>query len=452
MLDRLRSRLADIVRPPQPARFRRFDAAGGGRRASGFGFFGRTQTEVSSAASIVRSRARALAHNNPFVANAVGNWAGALVGSGIVPAGDADAVRIWNDWQDDADADGRTDFAGLQEAVARSLVIDGECFLQVLTTDAGVRLRLLPAELVDESRTIELQGGSYVVSGVEFSAEGDRVAYHVLPVRPTDQFSTYAAPVRVPAEDIIHVMKPIGVGQVRGVSWLAPIVVAANEFDAIVDALAVGVKISALHAGFLTDQNGTGTPFEGDSDLSNVSLEPGTVRRLPPGWDIKFSSPAQAQEVASFLRFNLQMLAAGLGLPEHLLSGDLTGANYSSLRAGLIPFRQRVEAIQYNTLVPQMLRPIWRRVIGFAALGGEIGAVPRVQWLPPKPLQVDPAKDAEATVAEIAAGLTSRSKAVAERGWSIDDLDAEIAADRAREARLGLSFGAPAAKKEVTDA
>jgi lambda family phage portal protein len=453
MLDRLRSRLSEALRPSGPVRTRRFDAAGGGRRASGFGMFGRTGTEVSGAASIVRSRARALAHNNPFIANAVGNWVGAMVGSGIVPVGDADAVRLWNAWTDDADAEGRTDFAGLQEAVARSLVIDGEGFVQILATEAGVRLRLIPAELVDESRTIELPGGAYVVNGVEFSASGERVAYHILPARPTDQFASYAAPIRVPAEDVLHIMKPIGVGQVRGISWLAPIVVAANEFDAIVDALAVGVKIAALHAGFLTDQNGTGAPFDGDADLSNVSLEPGTVRRLPPGWDIKFSSPEQANETAAFMRFNLQMLAAGLGLPEHLLSGDLTGANYSSLRAGLLPFRQRVEQVQYNTIVPQMLRPIWRRVIGFAALGDEIGDVPRVQWLPPKPLQVDPAKDAEATVAELAAGLTSRSKAVAERGWSIDDLDAEIAADRAREARLGLAFGAaPAAAKGAPNA
>jgi capsid protein len=78
-----------------------------------------------------------------------------------------------------------------------------------------------------------------------------------------------------------------------------------------------------------------------------------------------------------------------------------------------------------------------------------IGDAP-VQWLPPKPVQIDPKKDVEATVAEIAAGLTSRAKAVAERGWSIAELDRELAADCAREAALGLEFGQPA--KESTDA
>ena len=44
-------------------------------------------------------------------------------------------------------------------------------------------------------------------------------------------------------------------------------------------------------------------------------------------------------------------------------------------------------------------------------------------------MQVDPFKDTQATVAELEAGLTSRRKAVAERGWALEDLDAEIAAD-----------------------
>jgi capsid protein len=52
------------------------------------------------------------------------------------------------------------------------------------------------------------------------------------------------------------------------------------------------------------------------------------------------------------------------------------------------------------------------------------------EWLPPRPMQVDPAKDVQTTVAELEAGLTSRRKAVAERGWVLEDLDAEIEAEK----------------------
>ena len=39
-------------------------------------------------------------------------------------------------------------------------------------------------------------------------------------------------------------------------------------------------------------------------------------------------------------------------------------------------------------------------------------------------------------------GLKSRTQALAERGYDAEQVDAEIAADKAREQSLGLSFGA----------
>ncbi|OJF91520.1 phage portal protein [Rhizobium sp. 58] len=408
---------------------------------------------------MLRNRSRSSAANNPWIANAVGNMVAALVGSGITPVpkhpvGETRKLlsAFFDHWNEDADADGRTDFYGMLADVVRALVIDGEAFLQILTTEDGLRLRLIPSELVDESMTRDLTGGGMIVSGVEFNADGRRVAYWIFPSKPADQFATYAPPVRISAEDILHVFKPIAAGQVRGISWLAPVILPANEFDQLLDALLVGVKVAAMHAGFLVDQNGSGEPYDGTGTggIMETGLEPGTLKRLPTGYDIKFNAPQQASEVSAFLRLNLQQLAAGLGLPEHLLSGDLTGANYSSLRAGLLPFRQRIEQIQYGVLIPQLLRPVWRRVVTFSVLSGELDAPdfeqhPRdwlsVDWLPPRPMQVDPLKDTEASIAEIEAGLTSRRKAVAERGWDIDDLDSEIAADRVRETTIGLNFG-----------
>ncbi|PZU44634.1 MAG: phage portal protein [Sphingomonas sp.] len=435
MLDGIRSKLARAIAPTGLA-LRKIDSGSFAPRTQGFGVFGRTQPEVSAAATVTRSRARYLATSNPWIANAVGNWTGALIGAGITPTGSPDDVANFLAWGRSADFDGRTDFNGLLVEIARAMVVDGESFIRLHFGLTGLKLQILPAEMVDESRTAELANGGYVVQGVEFDATGQRVAYHVLPHRPTDQFSRFTSPIRVPAAEILHVFRPIGAGQVRGISWLAPIVVPASEFDAIVDALAVGIKISALHAGFIVDQNGTGGAFDDADGDGEMSMEPGTVRRLPAGTDIRFSSPEQAKDIGPFLSFQLRQLAAGLGLPSHMVDGDLSQANYSSLRAGLLPFRTRVEQVQYSVLVPQLLDPVWARVT----------LAPPPEWLPPAFMQVDPAKQVEADVAEIEAGLASRRQKIAERGWNADALDAEIAADRARESALGLSFGtAPAA-------
>jgi lambda family phage portal protein len=437
-----------FTRPAKAGAVRRFDGAAGGRRGWGMGTFGRINSEVAGAGASVRTRARYLANNNPWLSQAVANWAGALIGAGIVPTPKhSDATKrktladLWGRWTEEADADGRTDLYGLQADIARGLVIDGEAFLQVIETEDGPKVRLIPPELVDESMTRELGNGGVIVQGVEFDRDGQRVAYHVLPSRPHDQFATYAPPVRLAADQIHHVFKPLAAGQVRGVSWLAPVILPASEFDQLCDALLLGVKVAAMHSGFLIDQNGTaGEPYTGEEagDILETGIVPGGLIRLGTGLDVKFNTPGQTQEVAAFLRLNLQQLAAGLGLPEHLLSGDLTGANYSSLRAGLLPFRQRVEQIQYGILVPQFLRPIWRRVVTWGVLSGELAAPdfeasPRdylaCEWLPPAFMQVDPAKQVQADVAEMNAGLTSRRKLVAARGWALEDLDAEIAAD-----------------------
>ena len=445
-------RLPKLFRASEPPARRMIDAAAGGRRGGGMGTFGPINPEVSAGATLTRSRARYLATNNPWLVNGVDNWSAALVGAGIRPTARADdagtrraASRAFEAWADNADAAGRTDFWGLQRDVARHLIVDGEALVLIHDDADGIRLQVVAPEQLDEAKTAELGGGRLIVAGVEFDAQGRRVAYWLLPHRPHATFTDYAPSVRFDAADVLHVMRPLGAGQVRGLSWLAPAVLSTNELDQLMDALLVGAKTSAMFAGFLTDLNATGgLPFDGDQagSIMDTGLEPGTLKVLPAGIDVKFSAPDAAKDSPAFLRMNLQALAAALGLPEHLLSGDLTNANYSSLRAGLLPFRARVEQTQYGTLVPQFLRPVWRRWIVAEVLSGRLDLTPDLaaEWIMPRPMQVDPQKDLAAMKEALALGLTSRTKAVNELGWNADDLDEEIAADRARERDLGLTF------------
>ncbi len=449
LLSRLLSRAA-----PAPQHVRRFDAAGGGRRASTFGAFGSTGPETLAAAAPVRSRARHAYANNPFVKNGVDALVAEIVGAGI----EATSAHPETDLRpviDSAflaaaaqmDAEGRTDLRGLTAQMVRACIVDGEAFALIEEGPEGVRLRQIPAEYVDESDTRDLAGGGYVAAGVEFDAAGRRVAYHIRPGRPTDLFPGTYASIRVPAAEVLHLMRPLGPGQVRGVSWLAPILLGAGDLDALLDALLVGTKTAAMFCGFVVDQTQLGNaPFpDATGDLADISLEPGVMRVLPPGSDVRFTAPQQASEGVGFAKLILGQLAAGLGVPRHLLDGDLTGANYSSLRAGLLPFRQKVEQFQYHTLIPQVLDPVFRRVITHEYLAGrldlpDLAAALKAEWLTPRPMQVDPLKDAAAVKAQLEMGLTSRRQAVASLGWNVATLDQEIAADREREAALGLTF------------
>ena len=450
---RIRAAASAFRRDAPPAtRVRSFDAATGGRRAGGFGNFGRHGQEALAAAGTLRSRARHAEANDPLLSAACAAWVNECVGPGIRAVSQArdEALRplidgAWAAWSEVADAEERTDLGGLVAAAVRACWTDGESFLLIEEDADRLAVRLIPAEQVDESRTMAGPGDGYTVAGIEHDAQGRRTGYWVWPSRPTDTFAaTYSEPVRVPARDVLHLHRPRGAGEVRGVPWAAPVLVSLNEYRQLSDALLVGQKVAALMAGFITSMDGTSGV--GDVDLDSTTLEPGALIRLAAGEDVKFSSPQQAQQGTDFAKAMRREIAAGLGLPAFMLDGDLSDANYSSLRAGLQPLRRAAESFHRHQLVPQLLRPLWRRAMTREWLAERLDAPSPEALFPadfirPAPLQVDPVKAAEATRHELELGLTSRARAAAERGIDVASLDAEIAADRARQADLGLSFG-----------
>lgn len=251
---------------------------------------------------------------------------------------------------------------------------------------------------------------------------------------------TYAAPVRIAAEDMIHVFEPAGPGAVRGVSPLASVLLTLSELDGAEDALLTQTKIAALLSVLLTNEN----ELSGDDPFQDgQSLEPGAMIRLPGNWKVNAIAPQQTQQAGEFLRHLTHRIASGVGVPVWLVTSDVSQANYSSLRAALVSFRQRIERYQFQTLAPQFLTPVWRRVATMAALEHGLPVdddLFAVEWIAPAQPWVDPAKDASAVIEQMKAGLMSRRQAVASLGYSIEDLDREIMADRKREAEMGLTF------------
>jgi lambda family phage portal protein len=262
--------------------------------------------------------------------------------------------------------------------------------------------------------------------------------------------------VRVDASEIIHLFRPLRPGQIRGEPWLARALVKLNELDQYDDAELVRKKTAAMFAGFITrlapEDNLMG---EGAADLNGVALaglEPGTMQILEPGEDIKFSQPADVGgSYSEFLRMQFRAVAAAMGVTYEQLTGDLTQVNYSSIRAGLLEFRRRVESLQHGVIVHQLCRPIWRAWMEQAVLEGALvlpgfirgGAQKRRQylackWIPQGWQWVDPKKEFDAMLTAIRAGLLSRSEAISANGYDAEDVDREIAADNARADALGL--------------
>lgn len=428
---------------------RSYDGAGSGRRWAGYADQPSAISAALASAGSLARRARGLVANNAHAASGVEAWVSALAGTGLkVQARVPGLAGEFEAWTDDSDADERTDFYGQQAAAVRSMVINGEAFALLLPDG---RIRLLDPEQIDRSITQNTSAGGSIIQGVEFDGRGRRIAYHVRRNQPGMPFPVSYETVRVPAAQVLHIFRPIFPGQVRGVSWFAPVLLRMADYDRSIDAQLQRQLVAALFAGFVTEPTGT-PPFDGEQngDTLQPALEPGTMQILRPGQSVEFSEPAGiGAEAIDFLKITRDEIAAGLGVPSHVLSGDLSQANYSSLRAGLVEWRRRVEAIQHAVIVFQFCRPVWRNWLLMRALSGAADMTDyfrnptryeAAKWITPRFDWVDPLKDAEAEIAAIGAGLISRRQAVAARGEDIERLDAEIAEDNARAHALGLNF------------
>jgi lambda family phage portal protein len=424
----------------------------------------------------VLARSRYLASNNPHAASAKETFVSALVGCGIKPSSLSTDPAIkkelelaWYDWTDEADADWLTDFYGLQSVVAAEMFEAGECFIRFRSRfpqdglSVPLQLQLLPAEMLDISYNVILPNGRRIECGIEFDAIGRRVAYHFWRQHPdTDVIFNAVSGLRtvVPADEVLHLYKPMRAGQIRGIPHTLASIVTLAILDQYEDAELERKRIAALFGAFVTRPvpEDPSHPL-GDAaqvgDKPALALEPGATIDLEPGEDVKFAEPADVGgNYEAFLYRQLLKAAAGFGVPYAAMTGDLRQTSYGSIRAGLIEFRRRIEAMQHSVMVYQFCRPIWQRWISDAVLSGAVQISPsafqskkrdivRAKWMTPRWEWIDPLKDLQAEKLAVDNGFKSRDDVVEASGYDPTENDNRIAAGRDRAEALDLEFGNP---------
>ena len=429
-------------------------------------------TLLASGGDLLRARARQIVRSNPYAANAADSFVANAVGSGIKPSPLIQDVEIkkalqktWLAWTDEADADGLTDFYGLQAMAARAMFEAGECFIRFRPRrpedglTVPLQLQLLEAEHLPFNKTGTDANGNTIRCGIEFDKIGKRVAYHFYRNHPGDSTNRNGNKeiVRVPASEVLHIYRPQRPGQIRGVPWISPAMVKLYFLDQYDDAELDRKKVAALFAGFITknapEDNilGEGTPDGAGSAIAGLS--PGTMQVLLPGEDIKFSSPADVGgSYETFQYRTLLAICAAMGMPYTNVTGDLKAANYSSIRSGTVEFRRRLEQFQHTTLVYQLCRPVWLRWMQTAAMSGAV-AMPNfsrdpdlyteVKWITPKWEWVDPLKDRQAEKIAQECGWKAPSDIIESEGYDVDETYQRIAADQRRADELGIRLGKP---------
>jgi lambda family phage portal protein len=377
--------------------------------------------------------------------------------------------RAWARWwrRGELDVTGKLSGPMLENLLVKMVARDGEVLVRFVEgRDQGVhriRLQVLPAHLLDETNNRELGDGRRIRMGVEFDAFMKPVAYHLRTLAGTaDMHGTASQKYeRVPASEIIHLFVPEEIEQWRGVPWAHVALRGANHLDKFEEAALIAANVGAAKMGFFQQKDPEAAPIgsaegdgEGEAGSGNdfiTEVAPGTFDLIPDGYELASYNPQYPNEVFDpFTKAVARRLSTGLLTSYHSVTGDLTGVNYSSIRAGTLDDRDMWKLLQ-GWFIADFREALTTRWLARAMMfDPELKALPQDKFdkfnapvfQPRRWEWVDPQSDMTANEKSVALGIKSRAQIIRESGGDPDQVWAEL--DAEKERGLGLpSSSAP---------
>lgn len=380
----------------------------------------------------LRNRARDLRRNNPYAAKAIQVISSNVVGVGIQTqfrGENLDAVKAleaeWKLWAESRaiDFDGRNDIYGIQRLIMEAVAESGEVLVRRRVNrrlPMPLQYQVLESDFLDTTKTEVATSGNYIIQGIEFDAQGRRIAYHLYESHPGEtgdinsKFTLKSN--RVPADQILHIFRQDRPGQARGITWLAPVIVRLKDLDDYEDAQLLRQKIAACFTAFVRDLSADITDEDEECDPLSERVEPGLIEMLPPGKTVEFSKPPEVTGYNDYTSTVLRSIAAGIGLTYEALTGDLSRVNFSSARLGWLEFGRNLKVWREGVMISHCLTPFADDFLNYQSLmGRSIDGISYIHVAPNREM-IDPTKEVPATVDAIKAGLMTLSDAIMATG------------------------------------
>jgi len=459
---------------------RTYDGAGRGTALTSGWFTSGTSAdaEIWGSLKILRDRARSLYQNDPYLSGMVNSLIDNVVDKGITLQSkvrmrrrDEYDLRVnhqieawfykWAENPSWCDVRGQNDFYDFQRIILGSKVIAGEVLVRIVRRRFGdspipLALELIEADQLDDTHSVA-QGpsGNEIRMGVEVDGWGRPMAYWILPNHPGDLFfrngrNGGSSPVRVGAENILHLVNRKGwrPGQTRGVSALHSILLRLKNLHSYEEAEVVKARYQACIGAYIQSDL---PETEGEIDQYGQPieyLEPGLKERLRPGETIAAFDPSSPNpNLPDFIKHLLRSVAKGAGVSAYTATGDVTDANFSSMRTALLEERKRFK-IEQSLLIQEFNHPVYRVWLEQAVLSGAVN-LPGYdlnpdfylcdQWSGAGWDWVDPLKDVQATELGLAIGTQTLTDALASLGHDLED----VLAKRRQEMALFAKYGVP---------
>jgi lambda family phage portal protein len=334
LLDQLRQRAARLIAPKpaatttQSAVFRgaSINRLNANRTPSNLS----PNQELRCDGAFLRARARQLVRDNAYAAGFVEDTVSQVLGpAGIrlqprtrgvngalakdVNQAIAESFAAWGECES-ASLDGHDGWIDLQELALKD--VDrrrGACSRGRSTTPttrtASRCRRSTPTRWTTRYNREPDVNGVVHPHGVEFDGRGRPLAYHVWDRHPSLSRPDADAD-RLPRRSSTS-SRDTRPGQVRGVTWFAPVISSAMQFDELTESELMTARVAAGSMGVIVNKSpdaiaafdeerasrlaaqATGTAGDGAaSELQSFEVEPGTLQELMPGQEIQSFAPA----------------------------------------------------------------------------------------------------------------------------------------------------------------
>lgn len=456
-----------------PTRGRAFHAAAASNRLTADFLTGGSSGTQEARADLatLRRRARQLSRDNPYARrylalladNVVGPDGLTLQSRTVNASGQPNqalnrqietAFRAWGA-PGQCTVEGRTSWPMLQARILQTVARDGECFVRMVRgfpNRFGFALQLLDAELCDETYDRAARPGEPEIrNGVAVDGWGRPLGYWLWTQHPDDHGQRRVRQY-LPASDVLHITMTDRLGQVRGLSWFAPVMLPLQMLYGYTEAELTAARTAAAKMGFITQSPDAPGIDPAQTEAVPLEAAPGVIDRLAVGeaftpWDPTHPSG----NFGPFLTAILHQVAAGWNVSHAGLTGDLSQVNYSSIRAGMLAERDRWQALQ-RWFADHVCDPVFSAWFSMAILSPEL-TVPSAdlrryearEWQARGWDWVDPQKDIEAQAAALAYGFTTRRAILASNGLDFEQLVTDTREERAFLETQGVDFASPKA-------
>jgi len=400
--------------------------------------------------------------------------------------------RRWLLWSEDpyeCDAAGKHTIGQLTASVLRTWFAYGEALALLPSIRRPFSATQTKVQLIAPHRLVQDTDDLLrLYQGVRIDDFGLPLSYRIKSENPFYSWETFDVRARddYGRPQVVHIFEGAP-GQTRGITPLAPVLRIVRQFDQLADATLTAALIQAIFAATIESEAPTEQMLQALQDpdeqgtagglldlfgakhawYQSTKIDLGVVGRIAhlfPGEKLVMNRAEHPNDTyEAFAKFLLREIARCLGLSFETLTGDYTGATYSSVRMATAENWPLILRRREN-ICGRFLQAVYEAWLDEEIYSGRLPfpggykeflanrqAVCAAEWRGPAKPQADDLKSAKAHEVYKKLGVMTDEMICADLGVDWEDVYEQRAREMAKRKKLGLPEGDPMAPDTVGD-